>query len=94
MPNVFRSSHAGVAVVAISAVLLGGCATTGNPDDPLEGYNRAMFSFNDQVDKVAIKPAAQVYEAVLPSLVRTGIGNVGGPGISAGPSQRIVKGFV
>ena len=76
MPNVFRSSRAGVAVVAISAVLLGGCATTGNPDDPLEGYNRAMFSFNDQVDKVAIKPAAQVYEAVLPSLVRTGIGNV------------------
>ena len=76
MPNVFRSSRAGVAVVALSAALLGGCATTGNPNDPLEGYNRAMFSFNDQVDKVAIKPAAQVYEAVLPSLVRTGIGNV------------------
>ena len=57
MPNVFRSSRAGVAVVAISAVLLGGCATTGNPDDPLEGYNRAMFSFNDQVDKRYAFPA-------------------------------------
>ena len=76
MPNVFRSSRAGVAVVALSAALLGGCATTGNPNDPLEGYNRAMFSFNDQVDKIAIKPAAQVYEAVLPSPVRTGVGNV------------------
>jgi ABC-type transporter lipoprotein component MlaA len=61
---------------ALSAALLGGCATTGNPNDPLEGYNRAMFSFNEQVDKVAIKPAAQVYEAVLPSPVRTGVGNV------------------
>ena len=76
MRNVFRSSRASLAAAAISAALLGGCATTGNPNDPLEGYNRAMFSFNDQVDKVAIKPAAQVYEAVLPSLVRTGIGNV------------------
>jgi phospholipid-binding lipoprotein MlaA len=76
MRNVFRSSRASLAAAAISAVLLGGCATTGNPDDPLEGYNRAMFSFNEQVDKVAIKPAAQVYEAVLPQPVRTGVGNV------------------
>ena len=76
MRNVFRSSRASLAAAAISAVLLGGCATTGNPDDPLEGYNRAMFSFNEQLDKVAIKPAAQVYEAVLPQPVRTGVGNV------------------
>lgn len=76
MRNVFRSSRASLAAAAISAALLGGCATTGNPDDPLEGYNRAMFSFNEQLDKVAIKPAAQVYEAVLPQPVRTGVGNV------------------
>ncbi len=76
MRNVFRSSRARLAAAAISAALLGGCATTGNPDDPLEGYNRAMFSFNEQLDKVAIKPAAQVYEAVLPQPVRTGVGNV------------------
>ncbi|MHB1374024.1 MAG: MlaA family lipoprotein [Thauera sp.] len=76
MQNVFRSSRARLAVAALSAALITGCATTGNPDDPLEGYNRAMFSFNDQVDKVVIKPAAQVYEAVLPQPVRTGVGNV------------------
>lgn len=76
MRNVFRSSRAGVAIAAMSAALLAGCASTGNPNDPLEGYNRAMFSFNDQVDKVVVKPAAQVYEAVLPSPVRTGVGNV------------------
>lgn len=76
MRNVFRSSRASLAVAVLSAALATGCATTSNPDDPLEGYNRAMFSFNEQVDKVAIKPAAQVYEAVLPSPVRTGVGNV------------------
>lgn len=62
-------------VVGLSA----GCATTAsNPADPLEGYNRAMFSFNDGLDKALIKPAAEAYEAVLPAPVRTGVGNVFG----------------
>lgn len=63
-------------VLAIAAAgLLGGCATSGNPRDPVEGFNRAMFSFNEAIDKVAIKPVAQGYEAVLPSPVRTGVTN-------------------
>lgn len=75
MRYVLRSARAGLATV-LAAALLTGCATTSSPNDPLEGYNRAMFDFNEQVDKVVVKPAAQVYEAVLPGLVRTGIGNV------------------
>ncbi len=55
---------------------LAGCATTGgNPDDPLEGYNRAMFSFNDGVDKAVIKPVASGYKAVMPGFARTGVSN-------------------
>lgn len=57
---------------------LTGCASTGTPStpgDPLEGMNRAVFSFNDTVDRVALKPAAQAYEYVLPSFVQTGISN-------------------
>ena len=55
---------------------LGGCATTGgNPDDPLERYNRAMFSFNDDVDKAIIKPVASGYKAVMPEFARTGVTN-------------------
>jgi phospholipid-binding lipoprotein MlaA len=56
---------------------LSGCATTGpgSPADPLEGFNRAMFQFNDGVDTVALKPAATVYKTVLPSFVQTGVGN-------------------
>lgn len=63
-----------VAVVALSG-LLGGCATSGNSKDPIEGFNRAMYAFNEGVDKVLIKPAAQGYDAVLPSPVRTGVTN-------------------
>ena len=57
--------------------VLSGCATSGthNPADPLEGFNRAMFKFNDTVDTVALKPAATVYQKVLPSFVQTGVGN-------------------
>lgn len=57
------------------ALGLAGCATTGNPKDPFEPYNRAMFTFNDKLDKVALKPAAEAYTKVLPSFVRTGVGN-------------------
>lgn len=65
-----------IAVVVCGAILVGGCASTPrNPDDPLEGYNRAMFAFNENLDKVLVKPVAQVYDAVTPKPVQTGVGN-------------------
>lgn len=57
------------------ALALSGCATGSHPQDPLESYNRAMFSFNDKLDLVLVKPAATVYQDVLPSFVQTGVGN-------------------
>lgn len=62
----------------LSLGLLGGCATAGagDPRDPLEPINRAVHTFNDGLDAVIFKPAAEVYQAVLPSPVRTGVGNV------------------
>ncbi|HAT33197.1 MAG TPA: ABC transporter [Janthinobacterium sp.] len=65
--------HIGMALAVVAA--LSGCATSGNPKDPLEGFNRAMFKFNDTVDQAALKPAAKAYKAVLPSFVQTGVGN-------------------
>lgn len=63
----------------LSAILLVcslvGCATSGNPRDPLEGYNRVMFGFNDAVDKAALKPVATVYQKVTPSFLQTAVGN-------------------
>lgn len=43
--------------------------------DPLEGFNRAMFSFNDGVDRVAIKPLTQGYRYVVPDVAQTGVTN-------------------
>lgn len=61
-------------VVALAAAL-GGCATSGNQKDPVEGFNRAMFAVNEGLDTVLIKPVAQGYDAVLPGPVRTGVTN-------------------
>lgn len=59
-----------------SAWLVSGCASTGgDPRDPIEGFNRAMFSFNEGLDKALIKPAAQAYDTVAPLPVRTGVSN-------------------
>lgn len=67
---------------AALALLLGGCATTPPGDlargDPWESLNRQTFAFNEVVDAAAIKPAAQVYQAMVPGLVRRGVGNVFG----------------
>lgn len=67
-----------------AAALLAGCAAAGAQTaagpaaDPWEGFNRAVFGFNDAVDEAVLKPLAQTYRAVLPRPVRTGIGNVYG----------------
>lgn len=71
------SSNAVIAVVMAGAVMTG-CASTGgqsNPADPWEGYNRAVFSFNDTLDRYALKPVAQGYKYVTPEPVRDGVGN-------------------
>jgi len=56
-------------------ILLGGCASTNNPRDPLEPLNRAVYQVNDGLDKVVMKPVATVYKTVLPQFVRTGVTN-------------------
>ena len=57
------------------ALALTGCATSGNPKDPIEGYNRAMFAINDGVDQAVVRPVAVGYDAVLPSPIRKGVTN-------------------
>ncbi|CAH0251772.1 putative phospholipid-binding lipoprotein MlaA [Massilia sp. Bi118] len=61
--------------LAAGAALLSGCATSANPRDPFEKFNRAMFSFNDAVDRTALKPAATAYKNVTPTFVQTGVNN-------------------
>jgi phospholipid-binding lipoprotein MlaA len=67
--------RAGLAAILVALTLLGGCASTGNPRDPFEPLNRGIYHFNDGVDTVLLKPAAEVYRGVLPQFVRTGVSN-------------------
>ena len=64
-----------VTLAVLAAGMLAGCASSGNPKDPVEGFNRAMFAFNEGLDSVIVKPVATGYEAVLPSPIRTGVTN-------------------
>ncbi len=70
------------ALVCTSVVLaLQGCASAPAPgsgvsvNDPIEGFNRAMFGFNEKVDENVLKPVATSYKNVVPSPARTGITN-------------------
>jgi phospholipid-binding lipoprotein MlaA len=56
--------------------LLGGCASVGNPRDPLEPVNRGIYTFNDAVDTTVLRPAAELYRGLVPRLVRNGVHNV------------------
>ncbi len=65
--------------MAISSLLLAGCATVPTDpaaraefkrlNDPLEPTNRAIFGFNEFLDKALIRPIAEVYHFILPNFV-------------------------
>ncbi len=55
-------------------LLLAGCATN-DRRDPLESVNRTTYSFNKSMDSVVLKPVAQGYKKVVPSVVRIGVHN-------------------
>jgi phospholipid-binding lipoprotein MlaA len=56
-------------------LLAAGCASTGNPRDPLEPINRGIYQFNDGFDTVLVKPAAEFYRFIVPEFARTGVSN-------------------
>lgn len=57
-------------------MLLTGCATSStHPQDPYEGFNRAMFRFNDVVDEAVLKPVATGYQNVTPDFMQTAVSN-------------------
>jgi len=66
-------------MLVAALLFLGGCATVdpdfADPRDPWEGFNRAMYSFNDTLDRALIKPLAEGYNAVVPAPVDKGVSN-------------------
>jgi phospholipid-binding lipoprotein MlaA len=70
-------------LLLVVAGSLAGCASHDPLDenssyveyDPLEPFNRKVFSFNRAVDKAAIRPLARGYRKVIPTPVRRSITN-------------------
>jgi phospholipid-binding lipoprotein MlaA len=61
--------------VAAASMLVAGCAATPSRVDPLEPWNRAMYSVHEVVDGNVVKPIAEAYVKYTPDLIRTGIAN-------------------
>jgi len=70
-----RWGTAAFVFVAVAMSLCGGCAAGPDKADPWEKTNRFFYNFNEQLDRVALKPAADVYVKVVPTPIRNAIGN-------------------
>jgi phospholipid-binding lipoprotein MlaA len=68
-------------MLVLLALMLPGCATRTNNsqpsvaeeedfNDPLEDTNRAIFDFNQMVDRNVLVPVAKAYRTVLPEVIR------------------------
>lgn len=77
--NAFNSIKKSLSVMALGLLLaiVQGCATgpNANPADPMEPLNRAVFNFNDGIDRALVQPVASAYDQVTPSPVKTGVRN-------------------
>ena len=64
------------AAATAAMLVAAGAAQAQNANDPLEGWNRAVFGFNEGLDATVLKPVATGYKTVVPELVRNGVSNV------------------
>lgn len=69
-----------IVAVALAGTVAGGCASgdTGAAEvwDPLETPNRFIFSINQAVDLIALRPLAVMYRDLVPERAQTGVRNV------------------
>ena len=61
-------------IILLVAFQVSGCATHTN-QDPLEGFNRAVYKFNDVADNAIMKPVSKGYKTIAPTFVVKGINN-------------------
>jgi phospholipid-binding lipoprotein MlaA len=69
------SLRSGVLATGLSATLLAAPVMAETEQDPWEGFNRSMFSFNETLDRYAVKPLAQGYRYVTPDIAEKGVSN-------------------
>ncbi|WP_322047129.1 VacJ family lipoprotein [Paraburkholderia sp. J67] len=63
--------------IGVAALALTACSTVQTPskDDPWEGFNRTIYTFNDKVDQYALKPVAKGYVKITPKPVQDSVTN-------------------
>lgn len=66
-----------ITIGLVGVLSLQACATAQNRD-PLESWNRQVFSFNESLDDKVLKPVATGYKAITPEPVRTAFTNFTG----------------
>jgi len=76
--NLRRLARTAPMIVAFD--LLTGCAAPETPHraDPLEGFNRGVYAFNDEFDRGVIRPIAEFYTFATPEPARSCIHNIFG----------------
>ena len=73
-----------VCLLVFSAMVISGCASAPENDpealaeyeklnDPMEVANRGIFSFNQVLDKIVVKPVTGVYRGLVPSFLRKAV---------------------
>ncbi|UVE19732.1 VacJ family lipoprotein [Pseudomonas sp. LS44] len=62
--------------MAFASLALVPLAAQAAEEDPWEGFNRAIFRFNDTLDTYALKPLAQGYQTITPQFLEDGVHNV------------------
>ncbi len=83
MARTVRQTVVCLAALLLTGTLLGGCASTGGPQeagastpgDPLEPLNRRIYSFNRSFDQNIAEPIARGYKAVTPEPVDNAVTN-------------------
>ncbi len=73
-----RRQHRSIVLLGgfLGALVLTGCSGSSQRSeagDPLEGVNRAIYNFNEGLDKKFIRPVAQTYVRVAPQPIRSGV---------------------
>lgn len=77
----FKSPRRWPAVLGTIALLgLTACATpaprAADPRDPFEPLNRAMHTFNEDLDRALVRPVARGYSKIMPQPLQDGVSNV------------------
>ncbi|SVC58050.1 uncharacterized protein METZ01_LOCUS310904 [marine metagenome] len=82
--SVIPRLYLAVCVLLLGAMVLVGCSSAPKNDpealaefqkinDPMEVTNRGIFSFNQVLDKVVVKPVTGVYRSLIPSFMRKAV---------------------